>query len=48
MGFGYAFTPNVHFTLGTKLRFVEQLVDPGDSGITTEMTVGLAFLFGAR
>lgn len=46
LGFGYAFSPNLHFRLGTKVRFIEHLVDPGDSNVMSETTMGLSFQFG--
>ena len=48
MSIGYAFTPSIQLRLGGKARFIEHLVDPGDSSVMTEATIGLAFQFGGQ
>lgn len=48
MNFGYAFTPDFQLRMGARARFVEQLVDPGDSGVMTELTLGVAYSFGGN
>ena len=45
-GIRYAFNEHVHLRMGSRLRFVEQVSDPGDSFLTAEMTLGLTFVLG--
>jgi opacity protein-like surface antigen len=47
-GVSYAFTDAVHLRMGVRFRWVEQVVDPGDSFLQTEGTLGLSFLVGGR
>jgi hypothetical protein len=47
-GLRYAFTEAVQLRLGVKLRILENVTDPGDSLVTQEGTLGLAFRFGGR
>lgn len=45
-GLSHAFTDNVHLRARGAVRFIEQVVDPGDSFVAVEATVGISFLFG--
>ena len=47
-GISFAFTKNVMLRLNGRLRFIEQVVDPGDSFVNGEVTAGLSFLFGGE
>ena len=43
-----AFNDHVMLDIGGRLRYVEQVLDPGDSFVTSELGVGISFLFGGR
>lgn len=43
-----AFTEHAMLDIGGRVRFVEQILDPGDSFITLEFGVGVSFLFGGK
>jgi len=47
-GIGFVVTDSFHVDLGLRLRFIEQVLDPGDSFMTTEATLGLRFMLGGR
>lgn len=45
-GVSYAFTDRVHLRLGTRVRVVENVVDPGDTFLSVDGTIGLSFWLG--
>jgi hypothetical protein len=47
-GIGFVVTDAFHVDLGLRVRYIEQVLDPGDSFTTTEATLGLRFMLGGR
>jgi hypothetical protein len=47
-GIRYVATETVQFRFQGKLRFIEQLTDPGDSYLSPEATLGVTFVLGGR
>ncbi len=45
---GFSFNRNVMLQLGAKLRYVQHLVDPGDSNVMKQVTLGVSFRFGGE
>lgn len=45
-GVSYAFTDHVHLRMAMKVRYLQRVVDPGDSLVTVDSQLGLSFLWG--